>query len=191
MVASPQPQKMTVQEYLAWEPYQELCYEYCNGEVFAMSGGAKNHDELAFNLRRSLIDRVEEQGCSMSGSDVKVLVQGGLSYRYPDLSVSCDKRDEANDSFYEFPKLIVEVLSPSTKAVDRDDKFQEYIQIPTVEECVLISSEQMQVERYRRAEGRMWQYFLYKAGERVSIASMDVEFPIEQLYRNVRLEMSD
>ena len=75
MVASPHPQKMTVQEYLEWEPYQELCYEYCNGEVFAMSGGTKNHDELAFNLRRSLINRVEEQGCNMSGSDVKVADQ--------------------------------------------------------------------------------------------------------------------
>ena len=190
MIASSQPQKMTAQEYLQWEPYQELRYEYCDGEVFAMSGGTKGHDEIAFNLRRALIDRVEEQGCNMSGSDVKVLVQGGLSYRYPDLSVSCDDRDEANDSFYEFSKLIVEVLSPSTKTVDREDKFQEYIQIPTLEEYVLISSERMQVECYRRGEGRMWLYFSCKAGEKVSIVSMGVEFPIEQLYRNVRLEAS-
>ena len=110
----------------------------------------------------------------MSGSDVKVLVQGGFSYRYPDLSVSCDEKDETNDSFYEFPKLIIEVLSPSTKAVDRDDKFQEHIQIPTLEEYVLISYQRMQVECDRRGEGRMWLYFPYKAGEKVSIASMGV-----------------
>lgn len=191
MIASPQPQKMTAPEYLEWEPRQALRYEYCDGEVLAMSGGTKGHDELAFNLRRALIDRVEEQGCNMSGSDVKVLVQEGLSYRYPDLSISCDERDEANDTFYEFPKLIVEVLSPSTKTVDREEKFQEYIQIPMLEEYVLISSERMQVECYRRGEGRMWLYFPYKAGETVAIASMGVEVPIEQIYRNVRLEPSN
>ena len=126
----------------------------------------------------------------MSGSDVKVLVQGGLSYRYPDLSVSCDERDNVNETFYEFPKLIVEVLSSSTEVVDRDDKFQEYIQIPTLEEYVLISYQWMHVECYRRGEGRMWLYFPYKAGEKVSIASMGVELPIEQLYGNVRLAPS-
>ncbi|MGB3291410.1 MAG: Uma2 family endonuclease [Phormidesmis sp.] len=190
MIASPHPQKMTAQEYLDWELSQEIRYEYCDGEVFAMSGGTKKHDELAFNLRRALIDAVEAQGCSMSGSDVKVLVNEGHSFRYPDLCVSCDDRDDASDTFYKFPKLIVEVLSPSTKTVDREDKFQEYIQIPTLEEYVLISSERTQVECYRRGEGRMWLYFPYKAGEVASIASMGVELPIEQLYRNVRLEPS-
>lgn len=107
MIASPHPQQMTAPEYLEWEPLQELRYEYCDGKVFAMSGGTKNHDELAFNLRRSLIDRVEEQGCNMSGSDVKVLVQCGLSYRYPDLSISCDDRDEANDSFYDSQPAVI------------------------------------------------------------------------------------
>lgn len=83
---------------------------------------------------------------------------------------------------------LVEVLSPSTESIDRDDKFQEYMQIPTLEEYVLISAKRMQVECFRRGEGRMWLYFPYREGDRVSSASMDIEFPIEQLYRNVRLE---
>lgn len=188
MMASPQPQKMTAEEYLEWEACQEIRHEYCNGDVFAMAGGTKNHDKLAFNLRRVLSDPIEEQGCDMTGSDVKVLVEKELSYRYPDLAVSCDERDENETEFYRFPKLIAEVLSPSTETVDRDEKFQEYIQIPTLEEYVLISARRMQVECFRRGEGRMWLYFPYKAGERVTIASIGVEFPIEQLYRNVRLE---
>ena len=65
---------------------------------------------------------------------------------------------------------------------------QEYIQIPTIEEYVLISVQQIQVECFRRGEGRMWLYSPYKAGEVVCIESIGVEFPIEQLYRNVRLE---
>ncbi|MEL6903615.1 MAG: Uma2 family endonuclease, partial [Cyanobacteria bacterium J06606_4] len=114
-------------------------------------------------------------------------VREGLFFRYPDLSVSCDERDNRSDTFYTFPKLIVEVLSDSTKNIDRDDKFQEYIQIPTLEEYVLISTKRMQVECFRRGEGRMWLYTAYKPGEVVEIASMDVTFPIEQLYRNVQL----
>ena len=183
-----QAERMTAEEYLAWESKQEIRHEFCDGKTYAMAGGTKNHDELAFNLRRILIDKVEEDACSMSGSDVKVMVQEGRSFRYPDLSVSCDSRDVENDTFYKFPKLIVEVLSESTETTDRNKKFQEYIQIPTLEEYVLISTDQMQVECFRRGEGRMWLYYPYKTGDVVEVQSMGVEFEIDKLYRNVRLE---
>lgn len=187
MIASPQTQYITVKDYLEWESRQEIRHEYCYGEVFAMAGGTKNHDELAFNLRRLLIDKVENDDCRMSGSDVKVMVKEGLCFRYPDLSVSCDDRDNSSDTFYRFPTLVVGVLSDSTEKIDRGDKFQEYIQIPTLEEYVLVSTKRMQVECFRRGEGRMWLYFSYKEGETVEIASMGLQFPIETLYRNVRL----
>ena len=188
MIATPQPQQMTAEDYLAWEARQELRYEYCNGDVFAMAGGTKTHDKLAFNLRRSLSDEVEAQGCDMTGSDVKVLVKKGLSYRYPDLAVSCDERDKANETFYEFPTLIVEVLSPGTETIDRIDKFKEYIQIPTLQEYLLISAEEMKVECYRRGEGRMWLYFQYDAGETITLESLGVEIPIGLIYQNIQLE---
>ncbi|MEL7142774.1 MAG: Uma2 family endonuclease [Cyanobacteria bacterium J06573_11] len=188
MIASPQPRYMTAAEYLEWETHQELRHEYCDGEVLAMAGGTKDHDKLAFNLRRMLADRVDERGCDMTGSDVKVLVNSGRFYRYPDLAISCEEQDRKHETFYEFPSLVVEVLSDSTEKVDRGDKFQEYIQIPTLEEYVLVSTNRMQVECFRRGEGRMWLYSSYKKGEIVDIASMGIEFPIEQLYKNVRLE---
>lgn len=188
MVAAFESQKMTVEEYLAWESQQELRYEYCDGQVIAMAGGTKTHDKLAFNLRRALSDRVEAQGCDMTGSDVKVLVRKGVSYRYPDLAVSCDERDQSNETFYEFPTLIVEVLSPGTEAIDRIDKFKEYIQIPTLQEYVLISAEEIRVECYRRGEGRLWLYFQYYVGEAIILESIGVEVPIELIYRGVQLE---
>lgn len=94
----------------------------------------------------------------MTGSDVEVMVNEGRFYRYPDLVVSCDQRDRQHETFYEFSKLIVEVLSDSTEAIDRGDKFQEYIQILTLEEYILVSTQRMQVECYRRGEDRMWLY---------------------------------
>jgi len=187
MIASPQSRYMTAAEYLEWEPHQEIRYEYCKGEVFAMVGGTLDHAEIPFNLRRLLADKVESDGCRMSGSDLKVKVRDGLFFRYPDLSVSCDDENRGDRTFFEFPKLIVEVLSDGTEGVDRGEKFQEYIQIPTLQEYVLISTNRMQVECFRRGEGRMWLYFPYGVGEMVEINCMDVTFPIERLYRNVRL----
>jgi len=191
MIAPPHSQEMTAEEYLQWESLQPLRYEYCDGDILAMTGRTKGHNRLALNLFSALENSVNKNGCEINVSDVKVQVKEGCSYRYPDLIVSCDERDKKEPEFYRFPKLIVEVLSPSTETTDRDDKFQEYIQIPTLEEYVLISAKRMQVECFRRGEGRMWLYFPYKTGDRVSIASMDIEFPIEQLYRNVRLEATE
>jgi Uma2 family endonuclease len=187
MVAAFESQKMTAEEYLAWESHQELRYEYCDGQVFAMAGGTKNHDKIAFNLRRTLSDSVEAQGCDMTGSDVKVFVKQGVSYRYPDLVVSCDERDQATETSYEFPTLIVEVLSTSTEAIDRIDKFKEYIQIPTLQEYVLISTEEIKVERYRRGEGRLWLYYQYYVGESVALESLQTEVPIALIYRNIQM----
>ena len=186
MIASPKRQRMTPEEYLEWELRQEIRYEYCDGEVFAMSGGTKNHAKIAFNFQSVLSDRVNQRGCDMTGLDVKVMVKQGRFYRYPDLVVSYDERDKTNDTFYELPALIVEVLSSSTEIVDRNKKFQEYIEIPSLQEYVLVSAEQKQVECFRRGEGRMWLYFSYKVGEAVRIESMDLDIPIEQLYQNVR-----
>ncbi|MEB3232971.1 MAG: Uma2 family endonuclease [Leptolyngbyaceae bacterium] len=188
MFGAPQPLSMTAQDYLEWESHQALRYEYCEGQVLAMTGGTKGHNRLALNLYSILVERVDAEGCEINVSDVKVELGKGLSYRYPDLIVSCDERDQNEPTLYRYPKLIVEVLSPSTKTVDREDKFQDYIQLPTLAEYVLISTERMQVECYRRGEGNMGLYFPYKAGDRVSIASLEIEFPIEHLYKNVQLE---
>jgi Uma2 family endonuclease len=188
MVAAINPQKMTAEEYLAWESGQALRYEYCAGKVFAMTGGTKGHNRLALNLYAALAEQVDSEGCEINVSDVKVDLSKGHAYRYPDLVVSCDERDKNEAASYAFPKLIVEVLSPTTESVDRGEKFQEYIQIPTLQEYVLISTKQMLVECFRRGEGRMWLYFPYGKGEVVSIVSVGVELPVEQLYRNVRLE---
>lgn len=188
MIASSEHQKMTAVEYLEWEAQQELRYEYCDGEVLSMAGGTKNHDEIAFNFRSAVAAQVRKLGCRMSGSDVKVMVKQGRFYRYPDLSMSCEEKDKNNKTAYEFPNLIVEVLSEGTEVVDRNQKFQEYIEIQTLQEYILVSAEQIQVERFRRGEGRMWLYFSYKAGEIVRIESLNIDLPIEQIYQNIQLE---
>ncbi|BDI16779.1 hypothetical protein ANSO36C_25810 [Nostoc cf. commune SO-36] len=176
---------MTVEEYLEWEPQQDLRYEYANGEVFAMTGGTIPHNDIALNLYRPLYPHLRSRGCRANVSDVKVQLTPQSRYYYPDVIVSCDPEDLNARKFIQHPKLIAEVLSPSTSAKDRDEKFTYYLTIPSLQEYILIDSEKISVERYCRGEGRMWLYYPYTAGDIVTLSSIEFECPIELLYEGV------
>ena len=186
MVAIPeQSQIMTIEEYLEWEPQQEIRYEYVNGEVFAMTGGTIPHNDIALNLYRNLYPHLRSQGCKANVSDVKVQVTPQSPYYYPDVIVSCDPEDLQARKFYQKPKLIAEVLSPGTSGKDRGEKFTYYLKMPSLQEYILIDSEKISVERYCRGEGRMWLYSPYVAGDIITLSSIEFEFPIELLYEDV------
>ena len=187
MIAVPTPQNMTVADYLDWEPRQELRYEFVNGEVFAMTGGSLPHNDIAINLLTALRPHIRKQGCRINMADAKVNITPSV-YRYPDLAISCDERDKAALDAIRYPKLIVEVVSPGTETLDRSDKFREYRSLPSLEEYILISSTQIDVEIYRRGEGRLWLYTAYQAGDNINLESIGFEFPIELLYEDVILE---
>jgi Uma2 family endonuclease len=185
---SQQSQKMTIEEYLEWEPQQDVRYEYVNGEVFAMTGGTIPHNDIALNVYRALYPHLRSRGCRVNVSDVKLQVSPKSPYYYPDVIVSCDPQDLNARNFIQNPKLIVEVLSPGTSAKDRGEKFTYYLTIPTLQEYILIDSEKFSVERYCRGEGRMWLYYPYTAGDSITLSSIEFEFPIEQLYEGVVFE---
>jgi Uma2 family endonuclease len=186
MVSSPQkPLKMTVEEYLKWESQQEVRHEYVNGELFAMTGGTIPHNDIALNLYTALRPHLHSRGCRINVSDVKVEVSPTSPYYYPDIIVSCDPRDLNARRFIQYPKLIVEVLSPSTEAKDRGAKFTYYQTMPSLQEYVLIDSEKVAMECYRRGEGRLWLYYPYRAGDVISLSSIEFECPISLLYEGV------
>ena len=190
MIAVPSPQKMTVEAYLDWEPRQELRYELVNGSIFAMTGGSLPHNDITINLLTALRPHIRKQGCRINMADAKVNITPQI-YRYPDLAVSCDERDKTALDAIRYPKLIVEVLSPGTETLDRSDKFKEYRSLPSLEEYVLISSTQVEVEIYRRGEGRLWLYTAYQTGDSIKLESIGFEFSIELLYEEVSLENSE
>ena len=188
MVGSLQPQKMSIETYLDWEACQEVRHEYIKGEIFAMTGGTVPHNDIALNLYRAIYPHVRSKGCRINVSDVKVQVSPTSSYFYPDVVVSCDSRDLNARQFIQYPKLIVEVLSPSTEAKDRGDKFTSYRMMTTLQEYVLIDSEKVSVECYRRGEGRMWLYTPYTNGDSVALDSIGWSGPIEQIYEEVQCD---
>jgi len=189
MIATPQPpQKMTVDEYLEWEAKQEIRHEYVNGEIFAMTGGSIPHNDITLNLYRVLRPHLRPRGYRINVVDVKLQLGSSSAYFYPDVIVSCDPQDLNSRKFIQHPKLIVEVLSPSTEAKDRGKKFTYCRTIPTLQEYVLIESEKIAVDRYCRGEGKMWLYYPYTAGDIITLDSIEFEFPIELLYEGVIFE---
>jgi Uma2 family endonuclease len=176
---------MTPNEFLAWEETQDLRYEYVNGEILAMTGGTIPHNDLALNLYRALYDLVKSRGCRINVADVKLKMR--RRFRYPDLIVTCDERDKAATQLFQYPTLIVEVLSPTTEQADRGEKFQEYRTIPTLQEYVLISSNCPYVEVFRRSTGKTWLYESYEATDTVVLASVEFECAVEQLYAGIPL----
>jgi Uma2 family endonuclease len=190
MISGAQSPKMTAAQYLVWEPQQELRYEYVNGETVAMTGGTIPHNDIAINLLTTLLPHVRASGCRINMADVKLCVNEAGLYYYPDLMVSCHPQDFNARKFIQFPKLIVEVLSPGTADKDRTDKFTDYQSISTLQEYLLISSEKISVECYRRGEGRMWLYYPYISGDSIELESLGISVAIEQLYIGIDFDVN-
>lgn len=189
MIAEPQyPQKMTAEEYLEWESKQELRHEYIDGEILAMTGGTIPHTKIYLNLYRSLYPHLRQRGCEAYVSDVKVQANQNSRYFYPDLVVTCHPDDLKARDFITHPKVIIEVISPSTANYDRGDKFKYYRLIPSLQEYVLVDSESIAVEVYHRGEGKMWHYYGYTDGEVITLESIEFECAIEVLYEGVSFE---
>jgi Uma2 family endonuclease len=146
-------QRLSVDEYLEFEANCEHRHEYIDGAVYAMSGVSENHELIAGNLFAAIHGHLRGGPCKPYKSDFKLrlrIEQRDLFY-YPDVMVACGREGVASH-YLHYPKLIVEVLSPSTESIDRREKFLTYKQIATVEEYALVSQDTAQITIYRRAE---------------------------------------
>ena len=101
----------------------------------------------------------------------------------PDVMVSCHEKDlEESKTYIEFPKLVIEVLSPSTERRDKREKLLRYINCSSIQEYILISQDSMLIEMFTR-KGLEWIYHAYTGGKTVELQSIGLTFPIEKLYR--------
>lgn len=193
MIAQPQNQLITPQDYLEWEEQQLIKYEYINGEVFAMTGGTLPHNSIALNLASALKNHLRGKGCKVFIADAKVGVSRNGPFHYPDIMVTCDSRDLTARQVVYHPCLIVEILSPSIEHLDRGKKFRNYRQLDTLKEYVIIEADAMNVDCYRINEKGKWELTSYSLGEtiangteqEVQLTSVDFNCPISLLYEDV------
>jgi len=156
MIALSDDHKLSPDEYFEWEAKQEIRYEYINGDVFAMAGGTIAHSMVAANLISLLRPHLRGKNCRVLGSDAKVGISPSGEFFYPDLLVTCDDRDRKSAKAVFYPKLIIEVLSPSTEAYNRGGKFARYRQLSSLTEYVLVGSESIGVEAFRVNDRGKW-----------------------------------
>ena len=161
MAALPEqvPTGMTEAEYLELECTSEIKYEYAGGEVFAMTGASWNHNIISVNTSTRLNIQLVNQDCGVTGSDLRLKVIAEGSYRYPDIMVICGEPQFVDDRVdtVSNPTVVIEVVSPSTALVDRNDKLNEYLQLDSLQEYILISQHEARVERYLRHQSD-WLY---------------------------------
>ena len=187
IVAKENLPRFTPEEYFAWEDKQLEKHEYIDGEVYAMSGGSVNHGRIAIKCTAMFDAHLENSSCITGNSDIKVSIVNSNNYTYPDASVTCDERDKSTANYFTYPCLIVEVLSDSTEAYDRGGKFRMYRNNPILKDYLLVSSARIEMDLYRKNDAGDWIIINYKEGDVVELKSINLSFPIEQVYRGLVL----
>lgn len=184
--------KLTPQAYLAMERQQEYKSEYINGDIFAMAGASRWHNLIVTNSVAELRAQLKGRPCELYANDMRVWIPRIRKYTYPDLVVVCGNpqfEDEERDTLLN-PTLIIEVLSPSTAAYDRGDKFKHYRTIESLREYVLISQTRPWIERYVRQESTPFWMFSDAEGleAQIELDSIGCTLALTQVYEKVKFE---
>ena len=161
MIAHPHISYLSPDDYLQWEDDSDIKHEYINGKVYAMAGASDAHVTIAGNLFALLLNHLRGSGCRVYISDMKVRLETLNRFYYPDVMVTCDIRDQEIANYKRFPCLIVEVLSDSTEAFDRGDKFANYLTLESLQEYILISTKQARIDCFRRQSEGQWTVEFY------------------------------
>ena len=189
MIATPEFY-LSPDEYLDWEQKQELRYEYINGEVLAMTGGSLAHNAIALNLAGELRSHLRGSKCRPFINDVKLKISENGPYFYPDITVTCDQRDLNNGKLIQFPSLIAEVLSDSTEAFDRGNKFIRYYRkLDSLQEYLLIEQQSIGVEQRIRREDGSWSEYFYGTGDVLPLKSVGLSIPVDLLYEETGIDV--
>ena len=188
MVASKSDTYVSPEDYLAGEKVSPIKHEYRQGEIYAMAGAKKAHAIISLNAAILLRNHLRGSGCIPYMADIKVRIEAANCYYYPDVAVTCDERDSNTaEDFIIYPRLIVEVLSPTTAAFDRGEKFADYRTSESLQEYVLINQERVSVECFRRNSEGLWVLYPYSEGQEVELASVNFSCAIEALYEDAIL----
>ena len=174
------------EEYLEGEKISQVRHEYVDGEVYAMAGASRTHSLISGNIFAAFHSHLRGMPCEAHSNDMKARIEHRNIFYYPDVFVTCDPRDLDAEDYSRFPKVIVEVLSPTTASIDRDAKLRDYQSLVSVDEYVLVSQDEPRIEAFRRRDGGCWEYRLYTSEEDFRFESLDLRIPMDQVYEKVR-----
>lgn len=176
--------------YLARESVATEKSEFLNGEIFAMAGASRAHNQITSNLVLAMGSQLFDRPCSVYASDMKVrsLSDTISKYSYPDVVATCGEEqfEDENTTVLLNPLLIIEVLSDSTEAYDRGLKFFHYQIISSLREYLLVAQDYCRVEQYYRQANQKWVYSEFHHFEDiVMLHTLGCELRVEDIYRRV------
>jgi Uma2 family endonuclease len=174
----------SVDEYLEFEENSAIRHEYVAGEIFSMSGASEPHEVIALNLAAAFHGHLRGGPCRAFGAGLKVRLKVNQDeiFYYPDVMVACGPNPEIR--YRDNPRLIVEVLSPSTESIDKREKAVNYRHIPTLEEYVLVAERAPQVTIKRRSE-EWGSLILSSLEETAEFRSIDLTLPLKRIYEGL------
>ena len=176
---------MTGTDYLAWEATQLDRHEFVGAEVFAMAGAEDRHVTVCGNAYIALRQHLSGSPYRTYMTDMRLSVATLGSYFYPDILVTCSANDRASSLVKSEPKLIVEVLSPSTAAYDRGLKFSHYRSLPSLQEYALIDLDTRCTDCYRLGTDGLWVLHPFNSGQTVQLASVALDITAVQLFAEI------
>lgn len=183
---------LSPEEYLAAEREAETRNEYVDGEVCPMTGASVDHSQIAINLGHELMKQLQARPCRVLLIDLKVRLPDSRKFFYPDVTVVCGElqfHDNRRDVILN-PLLIIEVLSPSTEAFDRGEKFQAYQTIESLREYLLVAQDKPAVEQYVRQADGTWTYRAVTGLESsLSLPSIECTLNLGAVYDKVDLKI--
>jgi Uma2 family endonuclease len=183
-------EKISLEEFFALvESDPEHRYELIDGHPYMMTGGSPDHSIISTNLGRILGNALRKRPCVVYNSDVSVQLSQDNSCVCPDVSVSCDRRDRHAKKAIQYPSVVVEVLSPGTKIRDRGLKAELYQNVPTVQEILLVDTQVMRIQRYRR-EADYWTMRNFTHDHTVELTSLNVQFSLVEVYEKTTFDES-
>jgi Uma2 family endonuclease len=184
----PARQRFTFDEYLLLEEIAEVKHEFLDGEVWAMAGGSPEHAAIIGNVTTLLNVQLRGQRCRVHSTELRVRVKATGLGTYPDVTVICGRLERDPDDRTGHtainPRVIVEVLSPSTQDYDRGEKLSHYQTNPGLEEVLLVAHHRQEIEVVRREADGTWSHRVAGAGQSARLASIACELAVAEVYRD-------
>lgn len=177
--------RYSYRDYLALEEASNVKHEFYAGEIYALAGGSPDHAALAVMVAAALVTGIGDRSCRVFSSDLRVRVLATGLATYPDVTIVCGalERDPEDRLTVVNPSLVAEILSNSTEDYDRGEKLQQYRQIPSLQECLLVSHREPRIEVWRRRSSGEWERHTAGLGERLRLDSLDCEIAVDDVYR--------
>lgn len=168
-------------EYLEHQRANATKYQYIDGQMYAMAGGSEEHNSISGNVFAELRQKLKGDPCKPFMADM--MLKAGGNYCYPDVMIICDP-DERDDRYIKHsPAIIVEVLSKSTRKFDLTKKKLAYMNLPSLQEYVLIEQDKCEVEVFRRSQS--WASSYYLLGDEIHFESVGVSLSVEDIYDTI------